>query len=121
MKKQIIITFTGLILSLVVYGQSNCPKGISNKDFKAFVKVIESTEFTDTRLQLCQGFVKENCVSVKQVVALLDFFQLEKQKAEVAKAAYANVVDKENFRSIYLKFKQEIYIREIETFVQSQN
>ncbi len=116
MKKILLVSFT--IMSYFLGAQGACSKAMSNKDFKTQYKVIESAEFSETRLQLCKGILNDNCVSVKQLKEMLALFTFEAQKKEVAILAYPKVVDKENFRTIYADFKHEPNVREIEKSTQ---
>ena len=93
---------------------------MSNKDFKQQLKTIQSKEFSDTKIQLCKGVIKNNCISVKQLQELLELFSFEQHKTEIAKEAYDKVVDKDSFHKIYSSFKQEINIQEIEKHIQSK-
>jgi hypothetical protein len=126
-----IIIYTTLFLSsifltptlanqLAPYEVVSCEKEMKNKDFKKQLEVIEETEFSDTKLQLCKGIIKNNCISIKQLKEFLGVFSFEKHKTEIAKEAYEKVVDKQNFYQIYSLFKQEINVQEIEEYIQSK-
>lgn len=117
----------GVFLSSPVIASTNytyqtvsCEKEMKSKDFKNQLKMIQETQFSDTKLQLCKGLIKNNCISTKQLQELLTVFSFEQHKAEVAKEAYDKIVDKENFYKIYSDFKQEINIQEIEKYIQSK-
>lgn len=97
-----------------------CEQAMKAKDFKQQLKVIQNTQFSDTKLQLCKGLIKANCISTKQLIELLKVFSFEQHKAEIAKEAYDSVVDQSNFYKIYPLFKQEINIQEIEKYIQSK-
>jgi len=98
----------------------NCEKAMKNKDFKEQLKVIQETQFSETKLQLCKGLIKKNCISSKQLKELLSVFSFEQHKTEIAMEAYDKVVDQENFYQIYTVFKMENNIREIEQYIQSK-
>ena len=104
----------------VFCSSETCEKEMKNKDFKSQLKMIEETQFSDTKLQLCKGLIKNNCISTKQLKALLAVFSFEKHKTEIAKEAYDKVVDKGNFYQIYSVFKQEINVQEIEKYIQAK-
>ena len=114
--------FTAPVLAhqMVTYQSVTCDKEMKNKDFKNQLEMIEETQFSETKLQLCKGLIKNNCISSKQLKQLLDVFSFEKHKTVIAKEAYKKVVDKENFYQVYSVFKQEINIQEIENYIQSK-
>ena len=115
------ILFTILIsLNFNIWSaESGCPKPVKSGVFKSNLSTIESTEFEKTRLDLSINFVSENCVSVKQLKTLLETLNYEPHKAEVAKSAYKNIVDKENFHEIYRIFSNQSLIREIQEQIKS--
>ena len=112
--KTILFTYLISLNFLCVFAGDACPKPVKKGIFKSNLETIEQTDFSQTRLDLANEFVKSNCVSTKQLKEILALFNFEAHKAEVAISAYDNVVDKNKFHEIYREFSNETYIRDIQ-------
>ena len=112
--KTILFTYLISLNFLLLHAGNNCPKPVKKSVFKSNIETIESSEFSQTRLDLANAFVRENCISTKQLLIILDLFNFEAHKAEVAVNAYDNLVDKNKFHTIYRGFINESYVRDIQ-------
>ena len=92
---------------------------LSGKEIDALANEIQS-KVTDTdKMKLLQLRLANKTYTTTQVRIMLPWFHFEESRLELAKWAYANTVDKNNYRNISSDFDYETSVKELESFLSS--
>jgi len=83
---------------------TNCVTPISNVQFQRRVSAVNELPQANRRVNNLTNFVTQNCVSSGQVKELLMLLPDDVSKYTVARAAYPQVVDKNNFYDVFDAF-----------------
>lgn len=94
------------IFTFCINAQNPC-QPISDLSFTSLVKSIESKEFVDIKMELAQQGVKGKCLSVDQVKSLMELFESDSDRLKVAKYAFTNSFDGDDFEGVTEAFKFE--------------
>lgn len=91
------------------YGYNSFPGsvGIACMDrarFDGMKNTLRKIAFEDTRLSTCKTMMRSEMFSSSQVKELMQLFAFEDNKIEVAKAAYDQTIDPENYFNTYDAF-----------------
>jgi len=90
-------------------------------NFVQLSRSMEHTPFDSDKLAIAQQAVTSNGVTADQVARIVSMFTFESSKLKIAKAAYANCVDRNNYYLVNNAFTFSSSIRELNTFILSQN
>jgi len=70
--------------------------------FEIFVRELgRSNKLTQDRLAMIARSSARHLFTVDQVVTLMDFFPLDREKVQVAAITYEHVLDAENYQRVY--------------------
>ncbi|MBL0135749.1 MAG: DUF4476 domain-containing protein [Chitinophagaceae bacterium] len=72
--------------------------------FRYAEDALRRENFENSRLAIAKQSGERNAFSAQQVKEIVRLFDFEKNKLELAKAAYANTIDKKNYFVIYDAF-----------------
>ncbi len=101
-----------------VQTSSNCTMAMSGNSFSTAVNSIQSKSFEESKITTAKQVVSANCLSTSQVVQLLGLFSFEESKLEMAKFAYARVVDPANYFQVNDAFTFESSIDDLNAYIQ---
>ena len=76
-------------------------KAVSEQEFSQMREQLKRQHFENARLEMARQLVDKNYLSSRQVHVLLELFSFENNKLELAKAAYRNTTDKNNYYQVY--------------------
>ena len=76
-------------------------RGVSEQEFGQMREQLKRQHFENARLDMAKQLVDRNYLSSRQVHQLLQLFSFENNKLELAKSAYRNTTDKNNFFLVY--------------------
>ncbi len=98
------------------YGYSN---QMSDADFQQVKEQLRSEWFENNRLRSAQTILQGNSVTSYQVKQLMYLFSFDDNRLEVAKAAYRNTVDKQNFYIVQSALNFENDREELDRFIRT--
>lgn len=99
---------------------NTCSAAMSSGDFESAKKAIANKSFAEDRMTVSKQILKANCLSVKQVKAVMGLFSYEESRLEFAKLAYAKTVDKGNYYQVNDAFSFSGSITELDKFLAEQ-
>ncbi len=94
--------------------------GIMNpRDFADFKKLIQDRTFETTKFDMTKSVIENNLFSVDQVRDILSWFVFESNKLELAKIAFRNTVDRNNYFKLYDIFIFESNVTELDNYIKN--
>lgn len=81
-------------------GYGNYGRAVSYETFQSMKQSLRRENFENTRLTLAKQMMERNYFETAQVREMLQLFSFESNRLELAKLAYRNTVDKNNYYSI---------------------
>ncbi len=97
-------------------GYSN---SVSYQEFQSMRETLRRERFENTRMGLAQQMFDRNTFKAEQVRELLQMFTFENYKLDLAKYAYRNTVDRNNYHLIYDVFSHNSSKQELARFISS--
>ena len=96
----------------------HCASGMMDANaFQQFFTIVQNQWFESTQKQLILDQMSRARFSTAQVHSLLMLFDFDSNKLEVAKAAYLNVVDPQNFFQLLDVFSFESNVAELSQYI----
>ncbi len=99
---------------------SGCTRAMTDGDFGRAKESIENKSFGDEQMTVFKQVIRSNCLSVSQVIGMMDLFTYEDEKLEVAKLAYTKTVDKGNYYQVNDALTYSDSVVELEAFLEKQ-
>lgn len=100
-------------------GSYGCPYPMSPSDFENAKNSIASKSFSDSKLRLAKQIIDSNCLLSSQVMQIMQLFDFESDKLELAKYAYGYTLDYGNYYQLNNAFEYESSIEELDNYIQS--
>lgn len=72
-------------------------QAMNAKDFSQFKQTIYNESFESTKLAMARPTISKNYFTSAQVKEIVDLFSFENSKLDIAKSAYRNSIDKNNY------------------------
>jgi hypothetical protein len=105
------------------YGDDDAGSGYNNvmsdRDFNRLLQSINTEWLESNKLKSVTQVLSTNMVTTLQVKQLMRLFSFENNKVEVAKKAYLNTVDKNNFFAVNEEFSFNSSRDELARFIRS--
>lgn len=76
----------------------NCKVAVSDNEYNEIYVSVVKGKYDHDKIAIAKKAVQKNCFSSMQIKKLMDIFTHDREKLELAKAAYASVIDKENYK-----------------------
>ncbi len=108
---------------VIDYGQPGPGIGPTAMDLNSFneaKKTIAAANFDDTRLSTAKAIINSNYFKTNQVIELCKLFSFDDGKLEVAKAAYAHVIDPANYFKLGNVFSFDSNKQALNDFISGQ-
>jgi hypothetical protein len=90
---------------------------MSQLSFMSLVSSVSNATFESSKIKIASEAISLNYMTSSQVLMLLNCFTFESSKLEIAKLAYAKVIDKENFFKVNNAFTFDSSIDELCEFI----
>lgn len=90
---------------------------MGNRDFESFLLALNRERFDDGKLQLMQQQLRQNSFTTGQISLLMKSLAYDKNRLDIAKAAYNNCADRENYFRLSEAFQFESTAREFKNYV----
>ena len=94
--------------------RGQCFNPIDQNQFNRLKTDLESSNFTQHRVEKLQAAFGQNCYSSRQIQDLLNLIQFETQRRDLAIQAYEVCSDPDNFSLVLNGFRSQILKREVE-------
>ncbi len=98
-------------------GYYGCPRPMSPGDFENAKRSIASKDFSDSKLRMAKQVVESNCLLCSQVKQLMELFDYESDKLELAKFAFGYTLDTGNYYQLNDAFEYESSIEELDDYI----
>jgi hypothetical protein len=82
----------------------HCMVAISNENLEDLISSIKKIQYENDRIKVAKEKVVNNCLNTQQVQKLLELFNHDREKMELAKSAYAVTIDKDNYKILVENF-----------------
>ena len=89
------------------------------RDFADFKKLIKDRTFESTKFDMTKSVIDNNLFSVDQVREILSWFVFESNKLELAKYAFKNTVDRNNYFKLYDIFVFESNVTDLDNYIKN--
>jgi hypothetical protein len=76
-------------------------RGMSSQSFQSMMQTLRRESFDNTRLTLARQMIDRNSFETSQVREMLQLFSFENNRLDLAKYAYRNTVDRQNYHGLY--------------------
>lgn len=96
---------------------NNASLAMDEADFYGFLSTLRNRPFEDTRLELVRSAVTVNQFTIDQVRSLMEEFNFESNRLEVAKLAYDSTIDKERYFMLYDALTFDSSVNELSRFI----
>lgn len=91
--------------------------GMNEYDFRQLVRTIDRLSFESSKMQVARQAISVNMLTSQQVAQLVGLMTFESSKLDLAKFAYHNTVDKQNYFIINDMFTFESSIMDLNSFI----
>jgi len=98
-------------------GYYGCPRPMSPRDFENAKRSIASKDFSDSKLRMAKQVLESNCLLSAQVKQLMELFDYESDKLELAKFAFGYTLDTGNYYQLNDAFEYESSIEELDDYI----
>jgi len=98
-------------------GYYGCPYPMQDGDFQMAKRSIESKAFSDSKLIVAKQVLDKNCLLTSQVHQIVELFDFEDDRLEIAKYAYGSTLDVGNYFRINDAFDFESSIEELDEYI----
>jgi len=101
-------------------GPIGCPHPMSDGDFAGVRNSISSKDFEDSKKTMAKQVIASNCLLSSQVRDVMNLFDFEDTKLDIAKYAYGYTYDLGNYYKVNDAFDFEMSIDELNTYINSR-
>ena len=102
-------------------GKIGCTPPVTADRIKDMANTIENQSFSDDKVRVSKQIIRTNCITLDQLLQLLEQFDFDGGKLEIAKFAYDYVYDLENYYKVYNVFSFSSSGKELDEYIQSKN
>jgi len=113
------------IIEEVVYlegyeGETGCEPPVSSKRFRSMLATIEKQNFASSKKRVAKQIISSNCVLTDNLAEIINLFNFESDKLEMAKFAYDYTYDIENYYKINNVFDFESSIDKLDSYIRGK-
>jgi len=101
-------------------GKIGCTPPLSADRLSSMAKTVEKQTFGDDKVRVTKQIIRTNCLTLDQLIVILNKFDWDDGKLEIAKFAYDYVYDLENYYMVYDLFTFSSSGEELEEFLNSK-
>ena len=102
-------------------GKVGCTPPVSEQSFNQMINSVKNQSFSDDKQRVTKQIVKSNCMTVDQLVDLLNEFSFDDGKLDTAKFAYNYIYDVENYFKVFDVFSFSSSGEELEQYINDRN
>jgi len=93
------------------------PVGLAPAVFQQKLAVVRNQRFESTRMEVAINLYRGAPLTVHQIRQIMQSFSFESSKLRIAKLAYAQCVNPQNYPNLYNEFTFESSVRELNRFI----
>lgn len=93
------------------------PMGMHPAAFSQLKNTIDNQWFDSGKLQVARQGIMNNSLTAAQVAELMNLFSFESSKLEIAKMAFANTIDKQNYYIVNNEFSFSSSVAELDRYI----
>ena len=101
-------------------GAIGCEIPINQNRFDHMLSTIENQDFASSKKRIAKQIISANCIVTSQLQRILELFNFESDKLEMAKFAYDYTYDIENYYTINNVFDFESSIEKLDKFIRNK-
>ena len=101
-------------------GKIGCSQPVSEDRFKSMMKSIDNASFADDKVRVAKRIMKTNCLTIDNLVTILEEISFDEDQLELAKFAYDYVYDLENYYQVYDVFSFSKSGEELEEYIENR-
>ena len=101
-------------------GKIGCTPPTSTERIESMAKTVENQSFGDDKVRVTKQILRTNCITLDQLIVILNKFDWDDGKLEIAKFAYDYVYDLENYYKVYDLFSFSSSGEELEEFLDNR-
>ena len=102
-------------------GKVGCTPPVSEQRFNQMINSVKNQSFSDDKQRVTKQIVKSNCMTVDQLVDLLNEVSFDDGKLNTAKFAYDYIYDVENYFKVFDVFSFSSSGEELEEYINGRN
>ena len=102
-------------------GRVGCTPPVSEQRFSQMINSVKNQSFSDDKQRVTKQILKSNCMTVDQLLDLLNEFSFDDAKLETAKFAYDYIYDVENYFKVFDIFSFSSSGEELEQYINNRN
>ena len=107
----------------VVYvdsGKIGCSTPVSEDRFKSMMESIDNASFAEDKVRVAKRILKTNCLTIDNLVLILEEISFDEDQLDLAKFAYDHVYDLENYYKVYDVFSFSKSGEELEEYIENR-
>ena len=101
-------------------GKIGCTPPVSAERIEDMANTVEKQSFSDDKVRVTKQIIRTNCITLDQLIVILEKFDWDDGKLEIAKFAYDYVYDLENYYKLYDLFSFSSSGEDLEEFLESK-
>jgi len=98
-------------------GYFNTPQQMSQYEFNQLYTLLDNTSFDNSKLTIAKQAIRSNYFTTNQVSILMSLFSFDSKRVQLAKLAYAKVVDKHNYYMVNEQFTFNSTVEELHEYI----
>ena len=102
-----------------VYYEDYYGGAMSPRDFSEFKNLIAARTFESTKYDMTKSVIDNNLFTTDQVRDILSWFVFESNKIDLAKYAFKNTVDRNNYYKLYDIFVFESNVIDLDNYIKN--
>ena len=101
-------------------GKIGCSTPVSEDRFKSMMESIDNASFAEDKVRVAKRILKTNCLTIDNLVLILEEISFDEDQLDLAKFAYDHVYDLENYYKVYDVFSFSKSGEELEEYIENR-
>ena len=101
-------------------GRIGCSNPVNKERFDSMMESVEDASFAEDKVRVAKRILKTNCLTIDNLVMILEEISFDEDQLELAKFAYDHVYDLENYYKVYDVFSFSKSGEELEEYIENR-
>lgn len=101
-------------------GEIGCNPPLSNSRFNQMLNSIREQDFEAAKKRVAKQIIDTNCMTTANIISILNLFDFDKDKLELAKFAYDYVYDIENYYMVNDVFDFTSNVEKLDNYIRNR-
>jgi hypothetical protein len=101
-------------------GKIGCSQPVSSERFKSMMESVNNASFAEDQVRVAKRILKTNCLTIDNLVLILEEISFDEDQLELAKFAYEHVYDLDNYYKVYNVFSFSKSGEELEEYIDNK-